>query len=83
MTYLRVVLPGIRIVQLDAFRLLNDIVADGAAFGLTDVTSPCLTPNVPPFTCQEPAEFLFWDGIHPTRAVHAIIAQEAASALSR
>ncbi len=82
-TYLRVVLPGIRIVQLDAFRLLNDIVADAAAFGLTDVTSPCVTPNVPPFTCQEPDEFLFWDGIHPTKAVHAIIAQEAASALSR
>jgi phospholipase/lecithinase/hemolysin len=50
---------------------------------LTDVTSPCVTPNVSPFTCQEPDEFLFWDGIHPTRAVHAIIAQEAASALSR
>jgi phospholipase/lecithinase/hemolysin len=76
-------LPGIRIVRLDAFGLLNDIVADPAAFGLTDVTSACVTPNVPPFTCQEPDEFLFWDGIHPTRAVHAIIAQEAASALSR
>ena len=77
------VLPGIRIVQLDAFRLLNDIVATPIAYGLTDVTSPCVTPNVPPFTCQEPDEFLFWDGIHPTKAVHAIIAQEAASALSR
>ena len=76
-------LPGIRIVRLDAYRLLNDIVADPAAFGLTDVTSACVTPNIAPFTCQTPDEFLFWDGIHPTKAVHAIIAQEAASALSR
>jgi len=76
-------LPGIRIVRLDAYRLLNDIVADPAAFGLTDVSSACVTPNIAPFTCQTPDEFLFWDGIHPTKAVHAIIAQEAAAALSR
>ena len=75
-------LPGIRIVRLDAFRLLNDIVADGPAFGLTNVVAACVTPNVPPFTCGSPDEFLFWDGIHPSRAVHAIIAQEAASVLA-
>ena len=75
-------LPGIRIVRLDAFGLLNHIVADPAAFGLTDVTSACVTPNIPPFTCQSPDEFLFWDGIHPSNAVHAIIANEAALALA-
>jgi phospholipase/lecithinase/hemolysin len=76
-------LPGIRITRLDAYRLLNDIVADPAAFGLTDVTTACVTPNISPFTCETPDEFLFWDGIHPTSAAHAIIAQEAASALPR
>jgi phospholipase/lecithinase/hemolysin len=76
-------LPGIRIVRLDAFRLLQDLVDDPDAFGLTDVTSACVTPGIPPFTCDRPDEFLFWDGIHPSKAVHAIIAQEAASALAR
>jgi phospholipase/lecithinase/hemolysin len=76
-------LPGIRIVRLDAYRLLNDLVAEPAAFGLTDVMTACVTPNVPPFICDRPDEFLFWDGIHPTKAVHAIIAQEAATALAR
>ena len=76
-------LPGIRIVRLDAFGLLNHIVADPAAFGLTDVTSACVTPNIPPFTCQSADEFLFWDGIHPSNAAHAIIANEAALALAR
>ena len=75
-------LPGIRIVRLDAYRLLNDLVADPAAFGLTNVVAACVTPNVPPFTCGSPDEYLFWDGIHPSRAVHAIIAQEAASVLA-
>src|SRR6185295_3752275 len=74
-------LPGIRIARLDAYRLLNNLVAGGASFGLTNVSSPCLTPYVAPFTCSTPDEFLFWDGIHPTSAVHAIIAQEAASIL--
>ena len=32
-------LPGIRIVRLDAYRLLNDLVADPAAFGLTNVVA--------------------------------------------
>ncbi len=75
--------PGIKIVRLDAYRLLNDLVARPAAFGLTDVTSACITPGIAPFTCDSPDEFLFWDGIHPSKAVHAIIAAEAAAALGR
>lgn len=76
-------LPGIRIRRLDAFRLLNDIVADKAAFGLSDVVSACITPDIAPFACETPDDFLFWDGIHPSRAAHTITAQEAALALSR
>ena len=76
-------LPGVRIVRLDAFQLLNDIVADKDAFGLTDVTSACITPAIAPFACETPDDFLFWDGIHPTRAAHTIVAQQATQALSR
>jgi len=50
---------------------------------LTNVTTPCITPRVAPFTCQQPDEFLFWDGIHPTGAAHAILAQEAGRVLTR
>lgn len=76
-------LPEVRIVRLDAYGLLNDLVTHPSAFGLTDVTTACVTPNIPPFACVRADEFLFWDGIHPTKAVHAIIAQEAAAALAR
>ncbi|MEO7791757.1 MAG: SGNH/GDSL hydrolase family protein, partial [Vicinamibacterales bacterium] len=72
-------LPGISIARLDAERILNNLVTAPARFDLTNVTAACVTPHVPPFTCQSPDEFLYWDGIHPTRAVHMILAQEASA----
>jgi phospholipase/lecithinase/hemolysin len=69
-------LPSIGIVSFDAFALLTNIVATPEAFGMSNVTSPCLTAYEAPFACQQPDEFLFWDGIHPTRATHTIIAQQ-------
>lgn len=74
-------LPGTSFARLDAYQLLNAIVADPPAFDLRNVTTACITPNVAPFTCRHPNAFLFWDGIHPTRAGHAIVAAEAARVL--
>jgi len=75
-------LPGIEIVPFDTFGSLEAIVANPGRFGLRDATTACIQPNVPqfgfpsvsPFRCAEPDRHLFWDGIHPTRAGHAIIA---------
>jgi phospholipase/lecithinase/hemolysin len=75
-------LPGIEIVRFDAFTEINRIVASPAAFGLDDVTTACITPNVPPFQCRRPDRHLFWDGIHPTRAGHAITALLVGKTLS-
>jgi phospholipase/lecithinase/hemolysin len=74
-------LPGVTIARLDAEKILNNLVTNAEAFGLTDVTTACITPSVAPYTCQTPDEFLYWDGIHPTKAVHSILAQETAAAL--
>jgi phospholipase/lecithinase/hemolysin len=40
-----------------------------------------VTPLVAPFRCQDPDEYLFWDGIHPTRAAHAALADAVANLL--
>ncbi|HYX67018.1 MAG TPA: SGNH/GDSL hydrolase family protein [Burkholderiales bacterium] len=73
---------GLGIVRLDVYAKLNQIIANGAAFGLSNVTAACITPSVPPFQCQTPDQYLFWDGIHPTAAGHAIIAQYATYVLT-
>ena len=74
-------LPGIEIAKLDVYELLHDILAYPDSFDLTNVDTACVTPNVPPFKCKKPDDYLFWDGIHPTKAGHAIFAEEAASVL--
>jgi phospholipase/lecithinase/hemolysin len=65
------------ITVLDLYRLLTDISNNADDYGITNTDTPCITPNIPPYTCARPDTYLFWDGIHPTKAVHAIVAQEA------
>jgi outer membrane lipase/esterase len=74
-------LPGINITEFDVYAALYAIVADPPAFGLTDVTDACISPNDPPFVCKSPDTYLFWDGIHPTKATHALLAQDVSQAL--
>lgn len=69
-------LPGISFARLDAYQILDSIVANPPAFGLTTATTACVTPSRAPFTCREVDGYLFWDGIHPTKAGHAILARE-------
>jgi phospholipase/lecithinase/hemolysin len=73
---------GLNIVRFDVFRALNEVVAAPGAFGLTNVTQPCIAVDTKaqPF-CANPGTFLFWDGIHPTAAGHRILAERARSAL--
>ena len=74
-------LPGIDIEEFDIFGLLQDVVANKAQYGFDVVNTACVTPNDPPFTCQTPDTYLFWDGLHPTKAGHAIIADEVRALL--
>lgn len=73
---------GMEIVRVDVFALLNEVAATPAAFGLTEVEAACITPNtrIHPY-CARPDSYLFWDGIHPTRAGHGILAARAGVAL--
>jgi phospholipase/lecithinase/hemolysin len=81
LSQLRTNLPGIQILRLDVYGKLQAIVAAPGNFGLSNVTAACITPDVAPYHCKDFKDYLFWDGIHPTAAAHAIVAQEAALVL--
>ncbi|HEV3009392.1 MAG TPA: SGNH/GDSL hydrolase family protein [Burkholderiales bacterium] len=75
-------LPGIEIVQFDAFASLEAVQQNPQSFGLLDASTACIQPDVPhfgfpsapPHRCEHPDRHFFWDGIHPTRVGHAIMA---------
>ena len=60
----------------DVFGITNTIIANPGAYGLTNVTDACgAVPG-----CN-PSQYLFWDGIHPTSAGHALIASSMLAAV--
>jgi outer membrane lipase/esterase len=77
----------IDVIRLNIFSLLNEIVADPAAFGFTNATSPACT--VPSLVCTSATlvapnaaqTFVFADSVHPTTAGHQVIADYAASVI--
>ncbi|HET9821020.1 MAG TPA: SGNH/GDSL hydrolase family protein [Burkholderiaceae bacterium] len=75
-------MPDADIRIVDAYGTLQSVLAQPAAFGFSNTTDPCLTPGLPPFRCANASQYVFWDGIHPTTAVHAILARQAEMVIS-
>lgn len=71
-------LQGIDIKLLDLYALLNEVLETPEAFSIGNTTDACVTPGVAPYQCEFPDAYLFWDGVHPTKAVHGIVARKAA-----
>ncbi|MCU7806530.1 MAG: SGNH/GDSL hydrolase family protein [Candidatus Thiodiazotropha sp. (ex Semelilucina semeliformis)] len=74
-------LAGLEIAQLNLFTSMQDLVTNPREYGLKNVENACVMPNQKPAACKKPKRYLFWDGIHPTKAAHRILASKAHIAL--
>jgi phospholipase/lecithinase/hemolysin len=72
-------LQNSNLTWIDTDALLNDAVANPAAYGLSNVTdaaAPQAIDGIPStLTAEEQAEYLFYDDLHPTTGVHQQIAR--------
>jgi phospholipase/lecithinase/hemolysin len=75
---------------VDAYQLVDNAVADPAAYGLTNTTSPVWSGSYTSassgtLAATDPAtqdQYLFWDHLHPTEAGHQALAEAAEQQLS-
>lgn len=75
-------LPWVQVDRLDAFNFITAIVFNPDAYGLSNTTEPCITPEVMKGAiCDDPGEYLFWDGLHPTRVGHELVAEYVMDAM--
>ncbi|WP_084536663.1 SGNH/GDSL hydrolase family protein [Azospirillum halopraeferens] len=65
---------GLRLHRLDVWTMAERVTADPAAFGFTDVTTPCGGAG----GCNG---HLFWDHVHPTATAHARLGEAALAGL--
>lgn len=75
-----------RVVVMDTFGLFNDVLANPAAYGISNTTAPCITTAGATGACataQAAAASLFFDPIHPTATAHAVLANFALATLDQ
>ena len=66
------------ISTFDIFTFFTAVMTAPEAFGLNNVTETCVTFGVLKGAyCKNRDEYLFWDALHPTRKIHALLAEVA------
>lgn len=82
---------GLRVIPLDTFTLIQEVVADPATYGFTNVTGTACQPQITAnsLTCNPtsyvspnaPFDYAFADGVHPTTSAHRLLFEYAVSVL--
>jgi phospholipase/lecithinase/hemolysin len=76
---------GIKIHPVDVYGLTEQVLADPAGFGFTNVTDAAKSGGEggPGAVASNPDGYLFWDTIHPTETFETLLGNAAAAAASR
>jgi outer membrane lipase/esterase len=75
-----------RIVVLNTFGLITDVLNNPSVYGFANTTIPCITTTGATGACATAASAnasVFFDPIHPTAAAHAVVANFAAATLDQ
>jgi outer membrane lipase/esterase len=80
---------GLRVIPLDTFNFLHEVIADPGAYGFSNATGTACVGVPSSLICNPtslaapnaPETYVFADGVHPTTATHRMMAQYASSIL--
>ena len=68
--------PGLDLIQVDVASVFTAVVGSPGAFGFANVSDACIAvPGCVGASTATQNTYLFWDGVHPTTAGHALVAQ--------
>jgi phospholipase/lecithinase/hemolysin len=76
---------GIKIHSVDVYGLVEQVLADPGAFGITDVTDQAKSGDEGDHgtVVLNPDQYLFWDNIHPTETFQRLLGIQAILAASQ
>ncbi|MEO6799801.1 MAG: autotransporter domain-containing protein [Rhodanobacter sp.] len=86
---------GMNIIPVNAFALVSEVIANPAAYGFTNVTTPACGATATSLLCGPVGSglpytyaagtdqtYLFADGVHPSTAAHQLLAQAVLSEIA-
>jgi len=82
---LRATLSGLNLYTVDFGKLSQEVNANPQAFGFANAAAPCYpffsAPTAP--VCASPDLYVWWDELHPTSAIHSVLAERSVAAIGR
>lgn len=70
---------SIDLLTVDVFGFSGQILDNPAAYGLNNVLDSCVGNAA----CTDPGQYFYWDGIHPSTQMHALLANEFLSVIDQ
>lgn len=80
---LQQMLPGAQFTLFDTAGAQRALTAQAAQLGISNVSTGCFSGfvGVPGTVCADPSSHFYWDDIHPSARVHALLGQQMLAAV--